>query len=73
MYPAITDADIFNLPLPYIPDNVADQITQSVRAAKAAKAEAANTFESAKRAVEIAIEDGESAAMAYLDDKERAV
>lgn len=73
MYPAITDADIFNLPLPDIPDAVADQVTQNVIAAKAAKARAASMLEAAKRAVEIAIEDGEPAAMAYLDRAERAV
>lgn len=73
MYPAITDADIFNLPLPHIPDAVADQVTQNVIAAKAAKARAASLLEAAKRAVEIAIEDGEPAAMAYLDQAEGAI
>jgi hypothetical protein len=73
MYPAITDTDIFNLPLPHIPDVVADQVTQKVIAAKAAKARAANMLEAAKRAVEIAIEDGEPAAMAYLDQAEEAI
>ncbi|NEX46973.1 hypothetical protein [Pseudotabrizicola algicola] len=73
MYPAITDADIFNLPLPHIPDAVADQVTQNVIAAKAAKARAASMLEAAKRAVEIAIEDGEPAAMAYLDQAEGAI
>jgi type I restriction enzyme S subunit len=70
MYPAITDADVFNLPLPRIPDAVADQVTQNVIAAKTAKARAANMLDAAKRAVEIAIEDGESAAITYLDQAE---
>lgn len=73
MYPAITDADIFNLPLPHIPDAVADQVTQNVIVAKAGKARAATMLEAAKRAVEIAIEDGEPAAMAYLDQTEGAI
>ncbi len=73
MYPAITDADIFNLPLPHIPDAVADQVTQNVIAAKAAKDRAASLLEAAKRAVEVAIEDGEPAAMAYLDQAEGAI
>lgn len=73
MYPAITDADIFNLPLPHIPDAVAYQVTQDVIAAKAAKASAANLLEAAKRAVEIAIEDGEPAAIAYLDQTVGAI
>lgn len=73
MYPAITDADIFNLPLPNIPDDVAEEVTHNVREAKAAKASAANMLEVAKRAVEIAIEDGEPAAMAFLDQAEEAI
>lgn len=73
MYPAITDADIFNLPLPHIPDAVADQVTRNVIAAKAAKANAVNLLETAKRAVEIAIENGEFAAMAYLDQVEGTI
>jgi len=66
MYPAITEDDIFNLPLPHIPDDVAADITRSVRDAKAARARAAAMLDAAKRAVEIAIEDSEAAAMAYL-------
>lgn len=70
MYPAITDADIFNLPLPHITDAVVDQVTHNVIAAKAKKIRAVNMLEVAKRAVEIAIEAGEPAAMAYLDKAE---
>lgn len=73
MYPAITDADIFNLPLPHIPDAVAEQVTQNVIAAKAAKSRAVGMLEAAKRAVEIVIEDGEPAAIAYLDQVEEAI
>lgn len=73
MYPAITDADIFNLPLPKIPDEVAEDVTRNVQEAKAAKTSAANMLETAKRAVEIAIEDGEPAAMAFLDEAEEAI
>ena len=70
MYPAITDADIFNLPLPFIPDAVADQVTHNVITAKAARTGAAGMLQAAKRAVEIAIEEGEAAAMDYLDEAE---
>lgn len=73
MYPAITDADIFNLPLPHIPDNVAEQMTQNVRAAKVAKAQAATMLATAKRAVEIAIEDGEPAAMAFINEAQGTI
>ena len=73
MYPAITDADIFNLPLPNISDEVAEEVTRNVQEAKAAKASAANMLDAAKRAVEIAIEDGEPAAMAFLDKAVEAI
>jgi len=73
MYPAITDSDIFNLPLPHIPDDVANQVTQNVIAAREARGHASVMLQAAKRAVDIAIEDGEAAAMSWLDDSEAAV
>jgi hypothetical protein len=73
MYPAITDPDIFNLPLPHIPDDVANQVTQNVIAAREARGHASVMLQAAKRAVDIAIEDGEAAAMSWLDDSEAAV
>jgi type I restriction enzyme, S subunit len=73
MYPAITENDIFNLPLPHISDGVAEEVTRSVRDAKAAKARAAAMLDAAKRAVEIAIEDSEAAALAFLTQAEEAV
>ncbi len=66
MYPAITDSDIFNLPMPELPDAVAMQIVAHVKKARAAKSRAAALLDAAKRAVEIAIEDSEAAAMSYL-------
>ncbi|WP_158750588.1 hypothetical protein [Acidobacterium sp. S8] len=72
MYPAITDADIFNLPLPSIPSDVAARITRKVRNARSAKARAASMLNLAKRAVEIAVEDGEPAAIACLDQASEA-
>jgi type I restriction enzyme S subunit len=73
MYPAIADADILNLPLPRLLDKVTARVKQSVIAAKAAKVSATNRLEAAKRAVEIAILDGEPAAMAYLDEAEGTI
>jgi hypothetical protein len=66
MYPAITDSDIFNLPLPILSDEVADQVVADVRGARQAKARASSMLDAAKRAVEIAIEGSEAEAMAYL-------
>lgn len=73
MYPAIADVDIFDLPLPEIQDTIADQITQNVRGAKVAKTRAVRMVNAAKRGAEIAIEDGELAAVAYLDQVKGAL
>lgn len=70
MYPAIADADIFNLPLPQIPAAISEQIRESVSEAKLAKARAIQRLEAAKRAVEIAIEESEADAITYLHRKE---
>lgn len=72
MYPSITDANIFNLPMPELPDAVASQIVAHVQNARAAKARAAALLDAAKRAVEIAIEDSEAAALAHLATVEGA-
>ena len=72
MYPAITDAHIFGLPFPQIEAVVEAQVVDNIREARKAKAQAAQLLEAAKCAVEIAIEDGEPAAMAFLDDVEGA-
>jgi type I restriction enzyme S subunit len=72
MYPAITDLDIFTLPLPNIPAVVAAQVTQDVRGGMVAKTHAVQRLNKAKRAVEVAIEDGEPAAMAFLAQAEEA-
>ncbi len=72
MYPSITDADIFNLPMPELTTHVETQIVDHVQNARLAKARAASLLDAAKRAVEIAIEDSETAALAYLADVEGA-
>jgi hypothetical protein len=70
MYPAITDVDVFNLPMPRISDVVSEQISQNVRQARLAKASAAHRLEAAKRAVEIAIEKTEAEAIIFLKQQE---
>lgn len=72
MYPAVTDAHIFGLPFPQIDAAVEAQVVASIQDARQAKAQAAHLLEAAKRAVEIAIEDGEPAALAFLDAAEGA-
>ena len=72
MYPAISDAHIFGLPIPEIDAAVELQIVGQVHAAKATKAQVGTLLETAKRAVEIALEDGEAPAMNFLDQAEGA-
>ncbi len=66
MYPAISEADILGLPVPMIPTDVGDAVTAAVQSAFTARARSRALLSSAKRAVEIAIEDSEEVALAYL-------
>jgi type I restriction enzyme, S subunit len=68
MYPAISEGDILGLPVPVVTGEVADTVTAAVQSAFAARARFRTLLSSAKRAVEIAIEDGEAAALAFLAD-----
>jgi type I restriction enzyme, S subunit len=67
MYPAISESDILGLPVPVVTDEAADTLTAAVQSAFAARARSRALLTSAKRAVEIAIEDGEATALAFLD------
>ena len=66
LYPAISERDILQLPIPKIDEATTASITQSIRAAHAARQEAQSLLERAKRAVETAIEEGEAAGMKFL-------
>ena len=67
MYPAISEADVLALPIPAIDAKTQHAIQQSVRDAASSREKANRLLDAAKRAVEIAIEDSEAAALAYLD------
>lgn len=66
MYPAISEADLLSLPIPAIDTKTQLAIQQSVQEAAANRQKATLLLEAAKRAVEIAIEDSEAAALVYL-------
>ncbi|MEN6405259.1 MAG: hypothetical protein ABFC77_02185 [Thermoguttaceae bacterium] len=66
MYPAISDKDLLALPFPKIPKKAQDGIVAAVQSAHASRQHAHVLLDAAKRAVEIAIEDSEAKAMAYL-------
>ena len=65
-YPVIRDDDILNLPIPCIDVKTQTKIAALVQQGYAHKMEGERLLEAAKRAVEIAIEQDEAAALAYL-------
>ena len=67
MYPAISEAEILGLPLPSVDGAKEKAVVAAVQEGRAARARAHSLLDAAKRAVEIAIEDSEAAALAYLD------
>ena len=70
MYPAISEVDLLALPIPIIPAATQRAIEKSALAARQAKQRATQFLDAAKRAVEIAIEQGEKSALAYLESQE---
>jgi hypothetical protein len=67
MYPAISEPDILALPFPAVDAETEQAVVSAVQEGRAARASAHALLDAAKRAVEIAIEDSEAAALAYLD------
>lgn len=68
MYPAISESDLLALPIPAITPGVQAQVRDAVRQSAAARQRATRLLDAAKRAVEIAIENGEPAALQHLRD-----
>jgi type I restriction enzyme, S subunit len=68
MYPAISESDLLALPIPAIAPSVQAQVRDAVRQSAYARQRATRLLDAAKRAVEIAIEDGEPAALRHLRD-----
>lgn len=66
LYPAISERDLLKLPIPRIADKTAQPIITQVRQAHAARQQAQVLLAKAKRAVEVAIEDGEEKAMKLI-------
>jgi restriction endonuclease S subunit len=66
MYPAISESDLLALPIPAIAPSAQAQVQHAVRQSAQARQRAAGLLDAAKRAVEIAIEDSEAAALAHL-------
>ena len=66
MYPAIDETDIFNLPIPRIDVATENQVVSKMQEARAAMAEATRGLERARRAIELAVEINEAAAITFL-------
>lgn len=71
-HPRFSEGDLLSIPVPDAVAGVSGQITTIVQEGFAARYKARQLLEAAKRAVEIAIEDGEPAALAFLDAAEGA-
>ena len=68
LYPAISEADLLALPFHPIAEDVEYEIINAIQSAHEARRQAHTLLEAAKRAVEIAIEECEAAALAYLKE-----
>jgi restriction endonuclease S subunit len=66
LYPAISERDLLKLPIPKIPEKAAQTIITQIRQAHHSRQEAQALLAKAKRAVEVAIEEGEEKAIASL-------
>ncbi|WP_445219146.1 hypothetical protein ACKWRH_02255 [Bradyrhizobium sp. Pa8] len=65
-HPRFSEGDLLSISVPDAVAHVSSEITDIVQRGFAARARARQVLEAAKRAVEIAIEEGEAAAMAFL-------
>ena len=65
-HPRFDEKELLNLHVPDIVASISQELSDSVNAATRARQRATELLEAAKRAVEIAIEDSETAALAYL-------
>ena len=72
LYPSISESDLLGLPVPRVDSRVQDSEVAAVRASQVSRRRATRLLDAAKRAVEIAIEDSEGAALAHLEAEVRA-
>ena len=65
-YPVIKDDDVLNLPIPFISEDTQKNITKKIQESQNLKKQSEQLLEIAKKAVEIAIEENEEVAMAFI-------
>lgn len=66
---AISKDELFSMPLPMIDDDIQEEIAAKVQESFALRKQSKQLLEYAKQAVEMAIEQGEDVALAWLKDK----
>ncbi len=66
-YPVIRDEDILKMPIPKISKEIQESITKQIQDSQKLKNQSEQLLETAKRAVEIAIEQDEAAALRYIE------
>ena len=66
-HPRFSEGDLLSVPVPTVVSGVSGQITTIVKESFTTRHQARQLLEATKRAVEIAIEDGEADAMTFLD------
>jgi type I restriction enzyme S subunit len=67
-YPVIRDEDILKMPIPKIPKGIQLEITQKIQLSQSLKKQSEQLLEAAKRAVEIAIEEGERNVLRMIEE-----
>ena len=68
-YPVIKDDDVLNMPIPIIPAAVQTTVIEKVRESIFLHNKSRELFEAAKRAIELAVEQGEDIALTWLNSK----
>lgn len=66
-HPRFNEADLLGIPLPDVLSDVSPEITREVQAALTAQHRARRLLDAAVRAIEIAIDDSEAAALAHIE------
>lgn len=66
LYPAISEKDLLSIPIPNVPVQIQTKIAEHVQESFTLKAKSEHLLETAKRAVEMAIEQNEQTALAWL-------
>ena len=66
-HPRFSEGDLLSIPVPNTVAGASGQISAIVKEGFAARRQALQLLEAAKRAIEIAIEEGEAVAMTFLD------